>query len=74
MNNMFDGEQYSDIPLFIQNYILCMGLEHPCAKIIKNIKLPETIYCKYEMCFYDHFFMFNDSKWKNSISSVDCTI
>ena len=71
---MFNGEQYSDIPLFIQNYILYMGLEHPSAKIIKNIELPEVIFSKYEMCFYDHFFMFNDFKWKNYISFVDCTI
>ena len=70
---MFDGEQYGKIPLMLQNYILYVGLEHPCAKLVKDIKLPEVIFSKYDMCFYEHFLMFNDFKWKSSISFVDYT-
>ena len=49
---MYDGIQYGIIPLFIQNRILYMGMEHPTANLIKNIKLPEIIYSKYPISFY----------------------
>ncbi len=70
---MFNGEQYGILPFFIQNYILYLGLEHPTAKLIKEIELPEIIFSKYETCFYDHFFMFHSFKWKSSTSFVDYT-
>ena len=55
---MFDCIQYGNIPLFIQNYILKIGLEHPTASIIKSIKLPEIIFSRNKMSFSDHFFLF----------------
>lgn len=71
---MYDGIQYGIIPLFIQNRILYMGMEHPTANLIKNIKLPEIIYSKYPISFYKHFLMFYSFKWINFINFADSTI
>lgn len=57
---MFDRIQYGDIPLFIQNYILKIGLEHPTASCIKSIKIPEVIFSRNKMSFSDHFFLFHN--------------
>tara|TARA_R100000353_G_scaffold157111_2_gene116154 strand:+ start:5800 stop:6009 length:210 start_codon:yes stop_codon:yes gene_type:complete len=61
---MFDNIQYGNIPLFIQNYILKIGLEHPTAFCIKSINIPEVIYSKYKMSFSDHFFLFYNCNGK----------
>ncbi len=70
---MFDYIRYGDLPYEIQIMILKMGLEHPIARIIKDINLPEQIWSREPLCFYDHFFMFHFNKWKSSISFVDYT-
>jgi hypothetical protein len=57
---MFDGIQYGDIPFFIQNYILKIGLESPTARLIKSIKLPEVIYSNQKICFSELYFLFLD--------------
>lgn len=56
---MFDGVQYGDIPLFIQNYILKIGLKHPLAIIFKQeVVIPKIIIDRNRMSFYEHFLMF----------------
>ena len=73
MNNMFDYIQYGIIPYFLQVKILKMGLEHPTAKMIKKIQIPEHIWGREEMCFYDHFLMFHSFKWISSTNFVGYT-
>jgi len=70
---MFDYIRYGDLPYEIQIMILKMGLEHPTARMIKDIKIPEQIWSREEMCFYEHFLMFYSFKWISSTSFVDCT-
>jgi hypothetical protein len=58
---MFNGIQYGIIPFFIQNYILKIGMKHPLAIIFENeVVIPEIIFERVQMSFYEHFLMFNN--------------
>ena len=58
---MFDYVRYGTLPLFIQVYIQRLGMEHPTAKLIKNIKYPEVIFTKHPLSFSQLYFLFSNS-------------
>tara|TARA_R100001163_G_C5060092_1_gene196850 strand:+ start:1517 stop:1741 length:225 start_codon:yes stop_codon:yes gene_type:complete len=58
---MFDYIQYGILPLFIQVYIQRLGMEHPAARLIKNIKTPEVIFTKQPLSFSQLYFLFCNS-------------
>jgi len=58
---MFDYIQYGILPLFIQVYIQRLGMEHPSARLIKDIKYPEIIFTKEPLSFSQLYFLFGNS-------------
>ena len=56
---MFNGEPFGVLPIEIQNYILKIGLKHPVAKIFEDVEIPEIIFEREPMSFYQHFLIFN---------------
>jgi hypothetical protein len=58
---MFDYIQYGILPLFIQVYIQRLGMEHPAARLIKDIKFPEVIFSKEPLSFSQLYFLFGNS-------------
>jgi hypothetical protein len=60
---MFDYEQYGEIPLFIQVYILKIGMEHPTAKLIKDEikRIPPIVYSNHNSSFIYYIFLFGNT-------------